>query len=128
MTFNQENKYEKSLRKKNCAICRKSLEENSVLQVQNMATALICERCKIRFTKEDVEHIIYIFEEYGGFFGQFKKEKLSLEDLIRESLKSISIKRDGINIFEKNLTLRYNALLYGFTPQELIEQLRDLGC
>ncbi|MFX0071779.1 MAG: hypothetical protein ACFFAO_11880 [Candidatus Hermodarchaeota archaeon] len=108
-----------------CSICNHRFKKNSNIFISNEKPAHICEKCYFQFSKDEIDHFLSIFREFGGFFGELKKEGLSLESILKEFLEKHTYEL-GNNFFEESLKLRHKALLYGYKPQQVISKLKDI--
>lgn len=115
-------KYDKSLGSLKCGICGKNFKKNSDIYISQQNIGFICEKCMERFSKEELEEFLHLFNQYGGHFGKFEFSQITLEEILNEFFDLISYKQNE-DIIESNLKLRHKALLHGFTPKELIEKM-----
>ena len=117
-------KYEKKLGKIGCNICNKILSRDSIIFIPDDYFGYICERCYIIFSADDIEEFLVLFDKYGGFFGQLKTNKIPLDQLIEEIFELLNYK-NNVDIIEANMKLRHKALLYGYTSQQLIDEMKE---
>ena len=117
-------KYDKALGSLKCGICGNNFKKDSEIYISEKNTGFICKSCIHTFSKEDIEEFLNLFNRYGGHFGKFKFSQMSLETILDDFFNIIS-HRGLTNIVESNLELRHRALIFGYTPSELIEKMRD---
>jgi len=124
MSFTQI-KYDNSLGNIKCDMCKKNFIHDSTLFIPNQSLGQVCERCYIKFPADLILDCLTLFANYGGWFGKLKDSKVSLEDLILESIDII--KCTNVNIIETNMRLRHKALLYGYLPEALINKIKEMN-
>ena len=74
------------------------------------------------FNPEEIEIALNIFILYGGYFGQYKRNKFSVIDQLIEIVE----KEDkNFDIEITNMRLLHLALVHGITPKELNRSLED---
>ena len=117
-------KYDKSFGSLKCGICGNHFKKNSDIYISKKNVGFICEICMKKFSKEEIEEFSHLFNQYGGHFGKFEFSQITLDEILDEFFNLISYK-DNTDIIESNLKLRHKALLYGYTPKELIVKIQD---
>jgi transcription elongation factor Elf1 len=104
-----------------CSICQQELHNKAVLYQSAVNDRIICEKCYRRFSREDIELMINLFNAYGGYFGKFQKLKASVYKRIKE-LNGFKVRQDNLsNADSINLQLLHAALQFGFTPKEYFQ-------
>ena len=81
ITFNKI-KYDKDQGKIYCEICGELFQENTVIYIYQENYGVICESCKGRFSVEQIEEFIYLFNKYGGHFCIYKSNQIALEEIV----------------------------------------------
>ena len=119
---NNENNSRRNLK---CAICRINIDNKTKTYQSKTTFGVVCYNCIKKFSQEDIELILNLFLVYDGYFGQLKDHKdckYSIETVIKSTL--TKLKKKKLNIDEFNMRLLHVVLLYGFTPNEYIKNLK----
>lgn len=105
-----------------CAICHSDINGSTAIFQSNVNYGVICSRCMKLFNPEEIEIALNIFILYGGYFGQYKRNKFSVIDQLIEIVE----KEDkNFDIEITNMRLLHLALVHGITPKELNRSLED---
>ena len=67
-----------------------------------------------------------LFLAYGGYFGKLKEEKFSVYKTLKKLISRIQPGRNPDTLIDLNIKKMHQALLYGVTPQQLIQGLKIL--
>ena len=100
-----------------CVIC------NSMIENENFETIEICENCRAKFSTTELQTIIKLLKQYGGYYGQLRRANMTLNELLKDFLESLRKNNDYTQFVEQFIMLNHKALIYGFTQKELIEAL-----
>jgi hypothetical protein len=105
-----------------CAICRVDIKNRHQIYQTNLSLGIVCQECRKRFTKEDIEMITSMFLAYGGYFGQHKRDNLSIDDLIIKFASRIDMGKETLT--STNIKMWHEVLTHGITPKEFLNALR----
>ena len=122
ITFNKI-RYDKDQGKTYCDICGELFQENTNLYIYQENYGVICESCKGRFSIEQIEEFLGLINTFGGHFGIYKSNQNTLVQILDIFLNH-NLLNCNVDVIESNIKLRHKALLYGFTPLELIEEMK----
>lgn len=106
-----------------CAICHSVIKNRHQIYQTRLSLGVICKECHKRFSKEDIEMITNMFLAYGGYFGQFKDEDLSIDDLIIKFAAQINLGNETLT--STNLKMWHEVLTHGISPREFLKALKD---
>ena len=109
-----------------CGICRNEIKHGASIYQEGLTFGVVCEKCYRNNSQENLELMANLFLAYGGYFGQFKTRKFSVYKTIKKLLSKIQPCKAPDTLIERNITMTHQALLYGVTPQELIQGLKIL--
>ncbi len=110
-----------------CALCHNDINEDSNVYQSMVCFAVICDNCHEKFSEEAIDLMINMFLAYGGYFSQFKKEGFSIEESIKKIIDNLKLSKNFTEIQEYNIRLLHQALLYGISPQEYVEKLKEFN-
>ncbi|MBD3196092.1 MAG: hypothetical protein GF317_13625 [Candidatus Lokiarchaeota archaeon] len=105
-----------------CGICRSNITRNELIYQSKVLYIPVCQNCINRFTKDDVELMLNLFIAYGGYFGQFDSSQFSILNYLK------NLKESGLKIQNTealNISLLYQSILHGISPQEYLEELAE---
>jgi hypothetical protein len=105
-----------------CAICHSKIEDHHQIYQTTLSLGVVCKICRQRFSKEDIEMIANMFLAYGGYFGQFKRDDFSIENLILKFAHKIDLEKESLTL--TNLKMWYEILIHGITPKEFLRALK----
>ena len=105
-----------------CAICHSEIKNHHQIYPTTLNSGVVCKICCQRFSKEDIEMISNMFLAYGGYFGQFKRDEFSIENLILKFAHKIDLEKDNLTL--TNIKLWYEILIHGITPKEFLRTLK----
>ena len=108
-----------------CVICHSDIKTYSNVYQSDVNFGIICNNCKKRFTKEDLELISSLFLAYGGFLGKFERSQFSIADVITDLSKEIAQNNNNLSLENLNIKALHKALVHGITPDEFVELLRS---
>ena len=106
-----------------CTLCRSSISNSSEVYQSKTTFGTVCSICKSKFSEDDIELMLRLFLAYGGYFAELRENRQDVRVLISEMLRILDKKGGKISFEEINLKMIHKALLYGFTPEEYIEEL-----
>jgi hypothetical protein len=106
-----------------CAICHADIKDNSSIYQSKLNFGIICANCLKIFSLQDIELISNIFLVYGGFYGQYEKTNISIDNLFYDLLIKLGHKEGELDINEINVKLLHHLLLFGFTPEDYLNLL-----
>ncbi len=106
-----------------CFICGIGFKRASYANSEDYQQNL-CETCKNIFAIEDIELILLALTTYGGYFGSKKENGVLLKNIVDIFFKTYQDRDSDKDLVEKNLKLLNSSLLYGYTPKNLIENLK----
>ena len=124
ITFNKI-RYDKDQGKTYCNICGELFKENTIVYISQQSFGMACEKCKKKFTDEQIEEFFYLFNKYGGHFKIYESNQIRLEEIVKEFFNFIKHKESS-DLIEINQKIRHKALIHGFTPEQLVEKMKDL--
>ncbi len=124
ITFNKI-RYDKEQGQIYCGICGEVFRENTDIYISQKDFGILCEECIGKITNEQIEEFIDLFNKFGGYFGIFKPNQITLKQIVDEFFNLTSFENSA-DIIESNLKLRYKALLHGYTPKELVRKIKEL--
>jgi hypothetical protein len=105
-----------------CAICRADIKGSTAIFQSSVNYGVICSRCMNLFNQEEIYIALNLFILYGGYFGQYKRNKFSVIDHLIEIIE----KEDNNYDFETtNMRLLHLALVHGITPKEFNHSLEE---
>lgn len=67
-----------------------------------------------------------LFIAFGGYFGKFKYPNVSIENVLKELIEEIKIKKNKIGFHELNVKMMHKVLLHGISPQDYIKKLETI--
>ena len=105
----------------NCRICHKDMTQEVAIHRESFQFGVICSTCYVNNSEEDIDLMSNMFMAFGGFFGMLKDPNFSVNEMLKDLLSEISLKKGKISPMELKLRLLYLALLHGITPQEFAE-------
>ena len=106
-----------------CAICRAEVKDRHQMYQTSLSLGIVCRECRKRFSKEDIEMIANMFLAYGGYFGQFKRDDLSIDNLIIKFAHRIDLGKETLT--STNIKMWHEVLTHGITPKEFLKTLKD---
>jgi hypothetical protein len=109
-----------------CGICRNDIKRGASIYQEGLTFGIVCEQCYKSNSQEDLELMANLFLAYGGYFGKLKSNKFSVYKTIRKLMANFQPGKDLDTLIELNIKMMHQALLYGITPQELIQGLKIL--
>ncbi len=118
-------KYHSDLGNLKCGICGEPFRADTDIYYSQKVSGYVCEKCIKRFSKQQIEEFLVLFNTYKGHFGQFNISVMTLKHMIIEFFDLISY-TSHTDIIELNMRLRHQALLYGYTPEQLIELMKRI--
>ena len=118
-------KYNTDLGNLKCGICGENFKADTDIYFSQKVTGYICEKCIKKFSKQQIEEFLTLFNTYKGHFGKYNISVMTLKHIIIEFFNLISYTNHA-DIIELNLRLRHQALLYGYTPEELIDLMKRI--
>lgn len=98
-----------------CAICHADINEFNPVFQSKVNYSIICSKCMVLFSEEEIEVALNLLILYGGYFGQYKEKKFSV---IEQLLKIVDNEGDKIDIETTNMKLLHLALIHGITPKQ----------
>ena len=82
---------------------------------------LVCDDCRTRFTKNEINLMVNLFIAYGGYFGRDVKKDQALT--LEQKLERLRIENNKYklnkNLFRRNAKSLHDALLLGIPPSHL---------
>ncbi|MFX1419607.1 MAG: hypothetical protein ACFE9N_11865 [Promethearchaeota archaeon] len=109
-----------------CGICRTEITHGASIYQEGLTFGVVCEHCYKHNSPEDLEMMANLFLAYGGYFGKLKNSKFSVYRTIKKLITDYQKNREPDLLIEMNIKMMHRALLYGVTPQELIQGLKTL--
>jgi len=109
-----------------CGICRNELRRGASIYQEGLTFGVVCERCYRKNSQEDLELMANMFLAYGGYFGMLRQKKFSVYKTIKKLILKMQPEKEPDTLIEMNIKMMHQALLYGVTPQELIQGLKIL--
>jgi hypothetical protein len=109
-----------------CGICRNEIKRGASIYQEGLTFGVVCEKCYKNNSQEDLELMANLFLAYGGYFGKLKEKKFSVYKTIKQLISKIQPGKEPDTLIEMNIKMMHQALLYGVTPQELIQGLKIL--
>ena len=109
-----------------CGICRNEIKRGASIYQEGLTFGVVCEKCYRSNSQEDLELMANLFLAYGGYFGKLKEKKFSVYKTIKKLISNIQPGKEPDTLIEMNIKMMHQALLYGVTPQELIQGLKIL--
>jgi hypothetical protein len=101
-----------------CGICHKDLRHEAAIYQGGFQFGIICSSCHANNSKEDIELMSNMFLAFGGFFGLLKDPKFPDNEMLKDLIEEIHIRKKTASPKELKLKLMYLALLHGITPEE----------
>ncbi|MFW9874629.1 MAG: hypothetical protein ACFFG0_16100 [Candidatus Thorarchaeota archaeon] len=109
-----------------CGICRNEITRGASIYQEGLTFGVVCEQCYKSNSTEDLELMANLFLAYGGYFGKLKSKKFSVYKTIKKLIAEYQKNTEPNLLIEMNIKMMHQALLYGVTPQELIQSLKTL--
>ena len=109
-----------------CGICRNEIKRGASIYQEGLTFGVVCENCYKNNSREDLELMANLFLAYGGYFGKLKEKRFSVYKIIKKLISKIQPGKESDTLIEMNIKMMHQALLYGVTPQELIQGLKIL--
>lgn len=109
-----------------CFICNGKLVNDFKHQNISQKPEFICHNCLQKFSDEEIQTITYLLRKYGGFFGKLKAEKVEITQIASDLMNKLERMKDFSLLIEINENYLHNALLHGYTPQDFIEELKEI--
>ncbi|MFX0021506.1 MAG: hypothetical protein ACFE9S_04220 [Candidatus Hermodarchaeota archaeon] len=109
-----------------CGICRNEIKRGASIYQEGLTFGVVCEECYKNNSQQDLELMANLFLAYGGYFGKLKQNKFSVYETIKKLMEKFQPGKDLDSLIELNIKMMHQALLYGVTPQELINGLKIL--
>ncbi|MFW9819640.1 MAG: hypothetical protein ACFFE5_08530 [Candidatus Thorarchaeota archaeon] len=109
-----------------CGICRNEIKRGALIYQEGLSFGVVCETCYKNNSKQDLELMANLFLAYGGYLGKLNQNKFSLYKTIKKLMAKFQPGKDLDTLIELNIKMMHQALLYGVTPQELINGLKIL--
>ena len=106
-----------------CAICHAEIKDRHRIYQTRLSFGVVCKGCVKRFSKEDIEMIANLFLAYGGYFGQYGRDSLSIENLIIRFAQKIDLGTETLT--STNIKMWHEILIHGFTPKEFLQALKE---
>ncbi|MFW9784537.1 MAG: hypothetical protein ACFFFB_19810 [Candidatus Heimdallarchaeota archaeon] len=104
-----------------CDVCNEEIRYRAAFYDSGVNHRVICELCYRKFSKEDIELMLNLFNAYGGYYGKFKKLKSSIYKRLKEFNEFDLRNNNFSNTDQINLQLLHGALIFGFTPEEYFQ-------
>ncbi|MFX0058322.1 MAG: hypothetical protein ACFE85_13345 [Candidatus Hodarchaeota archaeon] len=111
----------------NCDICKEEIKYRALFYESGINSGVLCESCHKKFQESEIELMMNLFNVYGGYFGKFKKLKTSVYKRLKEQGEGTIGKGEFSNADKINLELLHKALLFGFSPKEFFEGLKNIN-
>jgi hypothetical protein len=109
-----------------CRICRNEIPRGASIFQEGLSFGVVCENCYKNNSIEDLELMASIFLAYGGYFGKKSSKNYSIYKIIKKLMPKIHLNKAPESLININIKMMHQALLYGVTPQELIQGLKIL--
>jgi len=109
-----------------CGICRNELQRGASIYQEGLSFGVVCEECYRNNSQNDLELMANLFLAYGGYFGKLKSKKFSVYKTIKKLMSKVQSGKDPDTLIGRNIRMMHQALLYGVTPQKLIQGLKIL--
>jgi hypothetical protein len=109
-----------------CGICRNEIKRGASIYQEGLTFGIVCETCFKSNSQQDLELMANLFLAYGGYFGKLKQNKFSVYKIIKKLMEKFQQGKDLDSLIDLNIKMMHQALLYGVTPQELINGLKIL--
>ena len=109
-----------------CGICRNEIQRGASIYQEGLSFGVVCEKCYKNNSHEDLELMANLFLAYGGYFGKLKEEKFSVYKTLKKLISRIQPGKKPDTLIDLNIKMMHQALLYGVTPQQLIQGLKIL--
>jgi hypothetical protein len=106
-----------------CAICRSEIKDRHQMYQTHLSFGVVCRECFKRFSQEDIEMIANLFLAYGGYFGQYERDALSIESLIIKFAQKINLGTE--TLASTNIKMWHEVLTHGITPKEFLTALKE---
>ena len=103
-----------------CGICHKDITQEAAIYQGGFQFGLICSSCHENNSEEDIELMANMFLAFGGIFGMLKDPKFPVNEMLKNLIDEIHIRKGTTSPKELKLKLMYLALLHGITPQEFL--------
>jgi hypothetical protein len=113
-----------TLQQVKCGICRNEIRRGASIYQEGITFGVVCEDCYKSNSPEDIELMANLFLAFGGYFGQYKSEKYSLYESLKNYIEPGKNKK---KVDTLNIQLMHNALLHGITPHQYIQSLKILS-
>jgi len=104
-----------------CSICRVDIKDRHTLYQSSLKLGVICNSCRERFSKDDIEMIINMFFAFGGYFGQFDRSKISIDNIIIEFAEQLDAGKSTFHL--QNVKMWHKVLTHGIAPKEFLKEL-----
>lgn len=109
-----------------CGICRNEINRGASIYKEGLSFGVACERCYKNNSLEDLELMANMFLAYGGYFGKLREKRFSAHKTIKKLMSKFQPGKKLDRLIDVNIKMTHQALLYGVTPQELIQELKIL--
>jgi len=107
-----------------CAICNKIITSGFFSEDPRLRNKMICQKCNQKFSKEEIMTMISLFKKYGGFFNKLSSSKLTLKQILKNTLNTIRKENNFSKMIEINEKALHFALLFGYRHKAFIEELK----
>lgn len=108
-----------------CSICRNEIVDRSRLYQEKTNFSIVCSVCKEKFSEEDLKIVSGLFLAYRGYFGMSDRNLYSIGKNLGELIKQQEELGTLYSVEELNMKMFHNALLFGLTPEEFRDELRE---
>lgn len=109
-----------------CGICKRNIIRGASIYKEGLSFGVACERCYKNNSLEDLELMANMFLAYGGYFGKLREKRFSVNKTIKKLMLKFQTGKKLDRLIDVNIKMTHQALLYGVTPQELIQGLKNL--
>ncbi|MFX1569038.1 MAG: hypothetical protein ACFFCV_11805 [Promethearchaeota archaeon] len=114
------------LNQPSCEICHKSIRGDFNDENYKSVKGNICENCNLKFSVGEKLTMIALFKKYGGFFNKIDFKTDSLKQIIDNLFKNLEKEKDFSKMIELNEKSLHLALLFGYTPNAFIKELKKI--
>jgi len=105
----------------NCGICRMEIIQEAAIFQEGLHFGVICSKCYIDNSEEDIELMSNMFLAFGGYFGMLRDPDYSIYEMLKDLVSKIHDNKNTMSSVEMKIRLFHTALLHGITPREFAE-------
>jgi hypothetical protein len=103
-----------------CVLCHEEAKYKPQVIQLGVEFCIICPKCIENFSRTDMEFMHNMFSAFGGFFGQLKNNKSSLNEVIKKLATEFNVQKEDITL-KSDIGILHKAFLYGIAPSQVAQ-------